>query len=130
LSQSQYFSKKHQNIAMNTPSTTASTVPTELHPPIDKLISALAAPVRWQILGELSAGEPLMVKELGERLNCSPTLISKHMAVLRRAGLVQVGRAGVYLIPPQFVRSTAERHVDFGHCLLRLPGANPPPSAA
>jgi DNA-binding transcriptional ArsR family regulator len=129
LSQSQYFNIKHQNIAMNTPSTTASTVPTELHPPMDKLILALAAPVRWQILGELSAGEPLMVKELAERLNCSPTLISKHMAVLRRAGLVQVGRAGVYLIPPQFVRSTTERHVDFGHCLLRLPGANPPPAA-
>ena len=114
---------------MNTPSATASTLPPELHPPLDKLIAALAAPVRWGILGELTAGEPLMVKELAERLNCTPTLISKHIAVLRRLGLVRVGRAGVYFIPPQFVRSTAERHVDFGHCLLRLPGATPPPSA-
>jgi DNA-binding transcriptional ArsR family regulator len=108
----------------NTPSNTASTVPREMHPPIDKLIAAVGAPVRWGILGELSAGESLMVKEIAGRLKCSPTLVSKHMAVLRKAGMVTVGRAGVYLIPPHFVINTAERHVDYGHCLLRLPGAN------
>ena len=85
--------------------------------------------MRWGILGELSAGEPLMVVEIAERLKCSPTLISKHMAVLRKAGMVASNRAGQYCIPPHFVMSTAERHVDFGHCLLRLPGATPPPSA-
>ena len=103
---------------MNTP--IASTVMRELHPPLDKVIAAIGTPVRWGILGELSAGEPLMVKEIAERLKCSPTLISKHMAVLRRAGMVAVGRAGVYFIPQHFVMSTAERHVDFGHCVLRL----------
>jgi len=108
---------------MNTLSNSASSVPSELHPPLDKFIAAIGAQVRWGILGELSAGEPLMVKEIAERLKCSPTLISKHMAVLRRAGMVTVGRAGVYLIPPHFPISTAARHVDFGHCLLRLPGA-------
>lgn len=113
---------------MNTPNTlsnSASTVPAALHPPMDKLIAAVGTPVRWGILGELAAGEPLMVKEIAERLKCSPALVSKHMAVLRKAGMVTVGRAGVYLIPPHFAMNTAERHVDFGHCLLRLPGANP-----
>jgi len=37
--------------------------------------------------------------------------------------MVTVGRAGVYLIPPHFPISTADRHVDFGHGLLHLPGA-------
>ena len=110
---------------MNTLSNSASTVPAALHPPLDKFIAAIGARVRWGILGELSAGEPLMVKEIAEWLKCSPTLISKHMAVLRRAGMVTVGRAGVYLIPPHFPISTADRHVDFGHGLLRLPGTTP-----
>lgn len=48
------------------------------------------------------------------------------MAVLRRAGLVTVGRAGVYLIPAAYLKSTGERHVDYGHCLLRLPGGTAP----
>jgi DNA-binding transcriptional ArsR family regulator len=110
---------------MNTPSNTASTVPRELHPPRDKIIFAIGTPVRWGILGELSAGEPLMVVEIAERLKCSPTLISKHMAVLRKAGMVASNRAGQYRIPPHFVMSTAERHVDFGHCLLRLAETGP-----
>jgi DNA-binding transcriptional ArsR family regulator len=110
---------------MNTPSNTASTVLRELHPPLNQVIAAIGTPVRWGILGELSAGEPLMVVEIAERLKCSPTLVSKHMAVLRKAGMVSSNRAGQYRIPPHFVMNPAERHVDFGHCLLRLPGANP-----
>jgi DNA-binding transcriptional ArsR family regulator len=110
---------------MNRPSNTASTVPTELHPPRNKVIFAISTPLRWNILGELSAGEPLMVVEIAERLKCSPSLVSKHIAVLRKTGMVTSNRAGQYRIPPAFVMSTAERHVDFGHCLLRLADANP-----
>jgi DNA-binding transcriptional ArsR family regulator len=110
---------------MNTLTNSASTVPSALHPPLNKFIHAISSPVRWVILGELSAGEPLMVKELAGRLKCSSSLVSKHLAVLREAGMVTVGRAGVYLIPPHFAISTADRHVDFGHGLLRLPGATP-----
>ncbi len=108
---------------MNTLSNSASTVPPELHPPLGKFIAAAGSPLRWKILGELAAGEPLMVKEIAERLKCSSSLVSKHLAVLRRAGMVMVGHAGVYLIPPHFPIATAARHVDFGHGLLRLPGA-------
>jgi DNA-binding transcriptional ArsR family regulator len=106
---------------METPSPTASRVPPELHPPLEKLLPALYEPIRWRILSELSSGEPRMVKELAKSLKCSPSLASKHVGVLRRAGLITVGRAGVYLIPPHFIVSAAERHLDFGHCLIRLP---------
>ncbi len=94
-------------------------------PPIDLLLAAIGAPVRWAILTELASGEPRMVKEIAQKLGHSPTLVSKHMALLRRAGVVAVGRGGLYQIPAHFVVAPEQRHVDFGHCLLRLPGTGP-----
>jgi DNA-binding transcriptional ArsR family regulator len=84
------------------------------------MVSALGAPTRWRILAELGSGEPLMVKEIAERMKCSAALVSKHIAVLKKAGLVEVGRAGMYQIPAHFVVSPQEGHVDYGHCLIRL----------
>ena len=110
---------------MNTPSNTASTVLRELHPPMDRVIAAISSPVRWSILGELCGTGPLIVVELADRLGYTPSLISKHMAVLLKAGMVTVNRARQYQIPAHFVMSAAERHADYGHCLLRLPGAKP-----
>jgi DNA-binding transcriptional ArsR family regulator len=93
------------------------------HPPLGALSKAIGAPLRWAILTELGSGEPRMVKEIALKLRKSPTLVSKHLAVLRRAGVVEVGRAGVYQIPKHFVVAADKRHIDFGHCLLRLPEA-------
>ncbi len=95
------------------------------HPPLDTLLAAIGAPVRWAILTELGSGEPRMVKEIAQKLRRSPTLVSKHMAVLRRAGVVVCGRGGLYQIPAHFVTAADKRHLDFGHCLLRLPGTEP-----
>src|ERR1017187_2253646 len=95
------------------------------HLPIDPLVAAVGHPTRWAILAELSAGEPLMVKEIAQRLRRSPSLVSKHLAVLRRAGAVVSGRGRLYQIPSHFLAAPDKRHVDFGHCLLRLPGAGP-----
>lgn len=92
------------------------------HPPIDALTKAIGAPLRWAILTELASGEPRMVKEIAQKLRKSPTLVSKHVAVLKKAGAVEIGRAGVYQIPKHFVVAPDKRHIDFGHCLLRLPG--------
>jgi len=52
---------------MNTLTNSASTVPVALHPPLDKFIRAVGSQLRWKILGELSAGEPLMVIEIAGR---------------------------------------------------------------
>jgi DNA-binding transcriptional ArsR family regulator len=95
------------------------------HPPLQHLTKAIGAPLRWAILTELASGEPRMVKEIALKLRKSPTLVSKHMAVLRRAGAVEIGRAGVYQIPKHFVVAPDKRHIDFGHCLLRMPDAEP-----
>lgn len=107
---------------MDTPIPTASQLPQSLHVPLRKLAAALGAESRWQILATLADGRPLMVKEIAARLKYSPALVSKHMAVLKKAGLVEPGQAGMYQIPAHFVVAAATGHVDFGHCLIRLPG--------
>lgn len=89
-------------------------------PPLKPMLKALGEPLRWRILVELSAGEPLMVIELAGRLRRSPDLISKHLAVLRAAGMVETGRGRLYQIPRPYVPTPGERVLDFGHCLLRL----------
>jgi DNA-binding transcriptional ArsR family regulator len=91
--------------------------------PLKAVLHGAGDPTRWLILAELAAGEPLMVKEIAQHLRCSPSLISKHLAVLRKGGLVVTGRAGLYSIPAQYLVSKEKRHVDYGHCLLRLPNS-------
>ena len=85
----------------------------------NRLITALSHDTRWRILKELSAGEPMMVRELATRVGCSDTMASKHMAVLRDAGLV-ICRRQLYQLQPHHVPKPGEPIVDFGHCLLRL----------
>jgi hypothetical protein len=63
-----------------------------------------------------------MVKEMAAKLKRSPGNLSKHMTILRQAGLVTVGRGRLYSIPPHFLVNTVQGHVDFGHCLLRFDG--------
>lgn len=88
--------------------------------PIDVLARALASPIRWAILAELSNGQPGMVLDLAKRLNLPAITISQHMGVLRRAGIVVVGLGGLYTIAPQFLADAAQGQLDFGCCLLRL----------
>jgi len=43
--------------------------------------------------------------------------------VLRGAGLVVVNRR-LYQVPAAYIADAGKRHLDFGHCLLRLPDEN------
>jgi hypothetical protein len=61
-----------------------------------------------------------MVVEVAERIRQSPDLTSKHMGVLRAAGIVIQGRNRLYQIAPQFPADKTERLIDFSYCLLRL----------
>ncbi len=95
--------------------------------PFDSLVQALGAPVRCAILGALSDGEPRMVNEIAKIIGQSPGLVSKHLAVLRGAGLVVVNRR-LYQVPAHYIAAADKRHLDFGHCLLRLPDENGQPT--
>lgn len=56
-------------------------------------LSALSDPARRDILAALGAGEAT-VSRLVERLAISQSQVSKHLAVLRKAGLVRVRPVG------------------------------------
>lgn len=68
----------------------------------DTLWAALVEPNRRAVLDLLSQGE-LSVSELTERLRLTQPQASKHLRVLREAGLVRVERRGqqrIYAVDP------------------------------
>ncbi len=87
--------------------------------PVAAVCKGLGDPVRWAILRELAAGEPRMVVEMARKIGKSPTLISKHLGVLRQTGMVGL-RQRLHFIPPQFLPEPGRRVADFGRCLLRF----------
>jgi len=108
------------NPTMSTDPGTSIPAGPSIRPPLQAVAAALGEVNRWRILSELSAGEPLMVKELAERVGISADLASRHMAAMREAGLVEVGHARLYSIPKQYLPVPGQRLIDYGHCLLRL----------
>lgn len=100
----------------------ATAIPLSSKPaiPLESLLSAISSPTRWAILRELASGDQVAVVELAERLGETATGISKHMAVLRDAGVVNLGRNRLYSLPAAFLFDKDQRIVDFGWCVLRL----------
>ena len=111
---------RYRLFTMKTPENPSVATGTTPAVPFDAMAMALGHPLRWRILAELSDGAPLMVVELARRLGRSSALISKHLRVLRQAGMVVIGQAGLYRIPPQYLPSPGQRVVDYGPCLLRF----------
>jgi DNA-binding transcriptional ArsR family regulator len=88
--------------------------------PRGPLLQAIGDETRWQILRELALGEPRMVKEIAEVIRRSESVAAKHLAVLRRAGITQIGRGRLQQIRPQFIVDPQARVLDFGYLQLRL----------
>ena len=61
-----------------------------------------------------------MVVELAKKLGRTPTNISKHLYVLKNAGMLVFTRR-LYQLPRHFIVSAEHRHLDFGHGLMRMP---------
>ena len=68
-------------------------MPGEAH--LDRLFSALAHPARRAILARLAKGEAT-VNELAEPLDMSLPAVSRHIRVLRGAGLISTGRSAQF----------------------------------
>lgn len=60
-----------------------------------------------------------MVVEIAERVGKPATLISKHLAVLRKLGLVAI-KQRLYFMPREFIADIERRELDLGYCVLRL----------
>ena len=56
--------------------------------------SAIAEPRRREIIDILKGGRSLAVGELVDRLGLSQPAVSKHLAVLRKVGIVEVTKDG------------------------------------
>ncbi|NPV28334.1 MAG: helix-turn-helix transcriptional regulator [Firmicutes bacterium] len=69
-------------------------MPHELYTFRAQVIRALAHPIRLQIIDLLSPDEERCVCELVEALGCDQPTVSKHLGVLKSAGLVTARKEG------------------------------------
>ena len=77
---------------------------------MDAYMPALSDPARRQILQLLAAG-PLPVHALQRHFAFSQPALSKHLRILRKAGLVafeRLGRSHLYSLRGEAIRETAE----------------------
>src|SRR5215475_12596891 len=79
---------------------------------LDQVFKALADPTRIRILGLLTAGE-VCVCNIHESLRLPQPLVSRHLAYLRRAGLVETRKEGLWVH-----YRMAPRHGDLSGTLL------------
>jgi DNA-binding transcriptional ArsR family regulator len=77
-------------------------------------IRALAHPARMEVVAHIAARGPLCVCHLHEDLDYSQPAISKHLGVLRRAGLVESRREGrwVYYTVNEAAVDAAREYLD------------------
>ncbi|MBX3445087.1 MAG: helix-turn-helix transcriptional regulator [Planctomyces sp.] len=98
-------------------------------PPSDShdIFHAIAEPRRRQIIDLLARNQPVAVGELVDRLQLPQPAVSKHLGVLRRAGIVSVAKQGqhrLYRLEPDNLKplgdwvKTFERF--WGHQLDRI----------
>src|SRR4249919_3347698 len=63
---------------------------------LDRVFKALADPTRIRILGLLASSE-ICVCHIHESLRLSQPLVSRHLAYLRRSGLVEARKEGLWV---------------------------------
>lgn len=77
---------------------------------LNRTFSALADPIRRGIVKRLAAGE-MQVSELGKPYKVSAPAISRHLRVLKKAGLVlqeRQGRIRICRLRPEPLRNATE----------------------
>ena len=90
---------------------------------------ALADETRWRIVSVLlKAEEPLTATDLVNELGVSNYNISKHLRILREAGIVSMKKSGKF-VHCELVRKpsneTEGKKVDLGCCTLDLDDSEP-----
>ena len=81
---------------------------------LDQVCRLVSDPARWAVLRELLKGEALPPMELARRAGRSRDAISKHLAVMRRAGVVMKDFGGLYTISPPFRAGIGAGGAGFG----------------
>lgn len=94
---------------------------------LETVLTCISGTTRWEILRELADGGSLMVSEIAQRTGWSAAVVSKQLAILRKAGIVINPRGRLFEIAPQFVADKSQRLLDFGWCTLRMNVGNSAP---
>jgi DNA-binding transcriptional ArsR family regulator len=87
-------------------------------------LKALGDKTRWRIVQELLSS-PVTVSELAERMKVTQYNVSKHLRILRKAGIVEAVKHGKHVhcrIAPAFQRRVANKksQLDLGCCVFRF----------
>ena len=95
----------------------------------EKVLAALGNRLRWQMFRQLADGSPLHAAQVAKDFGREFDGISKHLRILRRAGLLRSRPAAAdrrvteYFVQQEFRRIAGE--IDLGFCLLRIREARP-----
>ncbi|MEW6305302.1 MAG: metalloregulator ArsR/SmtB family transcription factor [Verrucomicrobiota bacterium] len=92
--------------------------------PCIPMLKALADETRWRIVSQLLL-QPATVSDLTERLKVSQYNISKHLKILRQAGIVEARRNGRHVhcaVAESFRKRLRQnqRVLDLGCCTFRF----------
>lgn len=95
----------------------------ELPPPaalelVQRRLEALAHPMRMRLCRTLARG-PHTTGELSESYGITPPEVSRHIAVLKKAGLLTTRRRGRYVLHQLDLPSVARLGSDFLESVLR-----------
>jgi DNA-binding transcriptional ArsR family regulator len=92
-------------------------------PDYEKLLNVISHSSRWRMLRALCAGEGMTVTQLADDLGISVDMSSKHLKVLKDAGLIERKRNRLYALVSTYQLAPGETMLDLGHCVLRLDAA-------
>jgi DNA-binding MarR family transcriptional regulator len=91
--------------------------------PSQKLLTALSSVTRWKILAAILAEGPMGITDLAGVLRSDPSLVAKHVAVLRKAGILYKGRGRLSYLAEHLRPAPGVSEIDFGHFVFRFPAA-------
>jgi DNA-binding transcriptional ArsR family regulator len=84
-----------------------------------KLVLAISDEARWVLLAELADGEGRMVNDLARKIGKTSSATSKHLKVLRMAGILRL-RNRLHQLLERFRPAPGTREIDLGHCVVRF----------
>jgi hypothetical protein len=91
--------------------------------PSQKLLTAVSSVTRWKILAAIIAEGPMGITDLAGALKSNASLIAKHVAVLRKAGILYKGRGRLSYLAENLRPAPGVSEIDFGHFVFRFPAA-------
>jgi len=88
---------------------------------LETLATVLGNRARWVALRELGLHGRLPVAWLAMRAGVSAQVMSQHMSVLKKAGLVVPSVGRLYQLHASLMPARDVQHIDLGYAVIRLP---------